>query len=199
MPDGLYSLETDGSVLGGERHESHDWPSTGGAGIVLWDPSMQAIPVEWNHLGVVSGSTEAEFRAALIGLRRANERRIARLRLRLDCQPVLQHLSGERILAKKWTAAAEHELRDLLATFQSVELRWTPSTHAPERRAGVPTADALARKAVGLGTRAGRRPGRRGLCNLDRIGTTPRAVWGGSTNSKVFALGAPRRQGELRT
>jgi ribonuclease HI len=102
------------------------------------------------HLGVVSGSTEAEFRAALVGLRRARDRRVERLRVRSDCLPVIRHLSGEEPLATRWAEAVRTELRDLLAAFETVEARWTPSSHAVERRAGVPTADALARRAVGL-------------------------------------------------
>lgn len=118
---------------------------------------MRVVLTESVHLGEVSGSTEAEFRAALIGLRRAKERRVTRLRLRSDCQPVLQHLSGEKVLAARWTAVAEPELRQLIAAFESVDFRWTRSSHATERRAGAPTADELARRSVGLGPRKGRR------------------------------------------
>ena len=43
------------------------------------------------------------------------------------------------------------------SSFALVEARWTPSTHAVEQRAGVPTADYLARQAVGLGPRKAQR------------------------------------------
>ncbi len=150
MVEPRYYLETDGSVKPGERHKARDWPSVGGAGVVLWDPNMGLVLAESVHLGEVSGSTEAEFRAALVGLRRAKDRRIERLRVRIDSVPVVRHLTGEEPLETPWALAARAELRDLLAAFESVEARWTPSSHAAERRAGVPTADALARKAVGL-------------------------------------------------
>jgi ribonuclease HI len=153
MAEPRYILETDGAVRPGERHMSRNCPSVGGAGIVLWDPAMVPVLVESVHLGAVSGSTEAEFRAALVGLRRAKDRRIEKLRVRSDCEPVVRHLTGEEPLETRWALAAQAELRELLGAFESVEARWTPSSHALERRAGVPTADALARKAVGLARR----------------------------------------------
>ena len=153
MAEPKYTLETDGSVRPGERHKSRDWPSVGGAGIVLWDPAMVLLLAESVHLGVVSSSTEAEFRAALIGLRRARDRRVERLRIRSDCEPVVRHLMGEEPLETRWALSAQEELRELLGGFDLVEAIWTPSSHALERRAGVPTADYLARRAAGLGPR----------------------------------------------
>jgi ribonuclease HI len=157
MAEPKYYLETDGSVLPGERHKARDWPSVGGAGIVLWDPSLRLVFAEAVHLGEVSGSTEAEFRAALVGLRRAKNRQVERLRIRADCISVIRHLTGEEPLETRWALAASAELHDLLGGFESVEAVWTPSSHAVERRAGVPTADALARQAIGLVPRGARR------------------------------------------
>lgn len=153
MPARMHYLETDGSVRPGEHHRSRDWPSVGGAGIVLFGPGMEVLLTESIHLGEVSGSVEAEFRAALSGLRRARDRRVNRLRLRSDSLPVIQHLSGAERLDKRWAAEANGDLLGLLAGFELFEARWTPSSHALERRRGVPTADALARRAVGLSPR----------------------------------------------
>ena len=164
MVDERYYLETDGSVLPGERHKARDWPSVGGAGIVLWDPSMRLLLAEAVHLGPVSGSTEAEFRAALVGLRRARDRRVERLKLRSDCMPVVRHLTGEEPLGTRWAMASQPELGDLLGEFEWVEVRWAPSSHSVERTAGVPTADALARRALRLGQR--RSPRRLGVQEL---------------------------------
>ena len=155
MPGPLYYLETDGSALPGVRHKSRVRKSTGGAGIVLWDPALKVVLAESIPLGPVSCGPEAELRAVLIGLRRAKERRVERVRIRSDCLDVVRHLTGERELETAWATPFKEELRRLLQSFESVEARWTPSSHAPERRAGVPTADALARKAVGLGRRRG--------------------------------------------
>ena len=123
---------------------------------------MRLVLAEGVHLGEVSGSTEAEFRAPLVGLPRAKDRHVKRLRIRTDCIPVIRHLAGEEPLETLWAVAASAELRDLLGSFESVEARWTPSSHATERRAGVPTADALARQAISLPSRGTLRVAREG-------------------------------------
>ena len=98
----------------------------------------------------------------LVGLRRAKELKIERLRVRLDCLSVVRHLSGEEELGTYWAARFKEETRELLSSFALIEARWTPSSHALERQAGVPTADILARRAVGLGPRKAPRRGRGG-------------------------------------
>lgn len=157
-----YYLETDGSMRPGERHKSGDRPSIGGAGIVLWDPELRLVLAEPVSLGAVSCGPEAELRAVLVGLRRAKELKVDRLRIRSDCRSVVRHLSGEEELGTAWAAPFKGELRELLGSFAFVEARWTPSSHAAERRAGIPTADALARRAIGLGPRGARRRPRGG-------------------------------------
>ena len=156
MAGRLYHLETDGSALPGERHKSHARQSVGGAGIVLWDSDLRVVWTESVHLGQVSCGPEAELRAVLVGLRRAKERGIERLRVRSDCLAVVRHLTGERELETAWATPFKDELRGLLGSFDLVEARWTRTSHASERKAGVPTADALTRRAVGLGIRRGK-------------------------------------------
>lgn len=87
----------------------------------------------------------------LVGMRRARDRRVERLRIRSDCDPVVRHLAGEVPLGTSWAISAGSELSDLLRSFESVKVGWAPASHAAERRAGVPTADALARRAIGRG------------------------------------------------
>jgi ribonuclease HI len=153
MVEPKYYLETDGSVRPGEHRKSGDSPSVGGAGIVLWDPELRVVLAESVHLGEVSCGPEAELRAVLVGLRRARERKVERIRIRSDCLAVIRHLSGEEELGTEWAAPFIAEIGELVRSFALVEARWTPSSHASERRAGVPTADYLARHAVGLGPR----------------------------------------------
>jgi ribonuclease HI len=153
MGAGLFFLETDGSVRPGERHRNGIRTAVGGAGIVLYGPNLEVLLTESVSLGPVSCGSEVELRAVLIGLRRARDRRIERLRVRSDCLPVVRHLTGEEELETAWAAPLRVELDELLHAFAFVEARWTPSSHARERRHGVPTADSLARQAVGLGPR----------------------------------------------
>jgi len=162
MVEPKYYLETDGSMRPGERHKSGDRPSIGGAGIVLWDPDLRMVLAESVCLGAVSCGPEAELRAVLVGLRRAKELKVERLRVRSDCLSVVRHFSGEEELGTHWAARFKEETRELLSSFALIEARWTPSSHALERQAGVPTADNLARRAVGLGPRKAPRRGRGG-------------------------------------
>lgn len=161
MADPKYFLETDGSVRPGERHKWGSSPSVGGAGIILWDPELRVVLSESVHLGPVSCGPEAELRAVLVGLRRAKERKVQHLGIRTDCLAVVRHLSGEEPLGTGWAAPMLLELRVLVNSFDSVEARWTQSSHATERKVGIPTADALARNAIGLGARRVHRSRRR--------------------------------------
>jgi ribonuclease HI len=158
MPESKHYLETDASVRPGVRRKSGVSASMGGAGIVLWDPELRVVLAESVPLGAVSCGPEAEVRAVLTGLRRAAELNVERLRLRSDCISVIRYLTGEGDLDAQWAAPLKEELNGRWRSFAFAEARWTPSSHANERGAGVPTADFLARRAVGLGPR---RVGRR--------------------------------------
>jgi ribonuclease HI len=157
MPESKYFLETDASVRPGERHRSGTRHSVSGAGVVLWDPNLRMVLAESIPLGQVSCGPEAELWAVLIGLRLAKAQKVDRVRLRSDCLAVVQHLAGVKVLETQWAARYKQEIRELLRSFTFFEARWTPSSHAVERRTGVPTADFLARRAVGLGPRRPRR------------------------------------------
>ena len=149
----LAYLETDASVRPGERHNFGQRPSVGGAGIVLWDPDLRPVAMESIALGPVCCGPEAELRAAIAGLKVARTRGVSAIRLRTDCLSIVEHLNGTRRLDTGWAVPLLPELEELARSFAHFEVRWSPSTHAPERRAGVPTADALARAAIGLGRR----------------------------------------------
>ena len=151
-----WHLETDASVRPGEWHKSGERPSVGGAGIVLWDPELRPVLLESILLGPVSCGPEAELCAVIAGLKIAKESGVGQVRLRTDCLGVVEHLTGERRLDTGWAVPLLPELEELARSFAHFEAPWSPSTHAPERRAGIPTADALARRAVGLGPRASR-------------------------------------------
>ena len=149
----LAYLETDASVRPGERHRTGVRPSLGGAGIVLWDSELRPVVMESIALGPVSCGPEAELRAVISGLKIARGRGVERIRVRTDCLAVVRHLNGEQALEVGWALPLVPELGELVRSFGYFEARWMPSSHAVERRAGVPTADSLARAAIGLGRR----------------------------------------------
>lgn len=153
VPEERHYLETDGSVRPGERHKARDWIAIGGAGVILFDPGLRAICSDPVNPGRASCGLEAERRGGLIGLRRANERRVERVGVRTDCLGVVRRSTGQAELGTPWATPYLAELRELVGSFEFVEARWTPSSRAVERRAGVPTADPLAGGAAGLGPR----------------------------------------------
>jgi hypothetical protein len=125
-----------------------------GVGLVLRSPSMKVVGKYTVSLGFLSSTTLAEALVLLRGVRVARQRHgVKVLRARTDCFALVGLVNGRgrahdptlRMVIEQ--IAAE---RDLLEGF---EVRWSPSSHASEREAGVPTADALARRAAGLSNR----------------------------------------------
>jgi len=148
-------LETDASLNPGQRKvvEGVSLKRAGG-GIVLRSPSMLPVGVYSVSLGFLSSTLTAEALVLLRGMKVARQRHGATtLRARTDSAHLVEIVNG-RAKARDPTLRTVVEQivaeRDQLAGF---EIRWSPSTHARERQAGVPTADALARKAAGLGVR----------------------------------------------
>jgi len=150
-----FHLETDASLNPGERKvvEGVSLKRAGG-GIVLRSQSMAVVGMYTVSLGFLSSPTLAEALVLLRGMRVARQRHGAStLRVRTDAAHLVEIVNG-RAKARGPTLRAVVEQiaaeRDQLAGF---ELKWSKSSHAPERQSGVPTADSLARKAAGLGSR----------------------------------------------
>ena len=108
-------------------------------------------------LGVVGSPVEAEFRALIAGLRLARAFRVTRLRVRLDNESLVRLWNGTGDLRSEWAEPLKVELAAVRAEFEEVVVRWAHSTHSLERKPGEPTADRLARRALGLGARRGNR------------------------------------------
>ncbi len=157
MGEPEFYLETDGSVRPGERHKHGERPPVGGAGIVLWDPELRVVLAESVHLERSHADLKLSCERYWFGLRRARERRVERLSIRSDCLSSF----GTSLGRSNWRRAGRY-LSKRSSVNSSAHLPLSrpvglPSTHAVERRAGVPTADYLARQAVGLGPRKAQR------------------------------------------
>ncbi len=143
-----------------------------GGGFVLRSPAMKVVGKYTVSLGFLSSPTLAEAATLLRGMRVARQRHGVRvLRARTDCFPLVGLVrDGGRAHDPALRAVVENivEERD---QFESFEIRWSPSSHAREREYGVPTADALARKAAGLGVR-GPLMGVRGGLNREPSGAS---------------------------
>lgn len=152
---GRFHLETDASLNPGQRKivEGVSLKRAGG-GIVLRSPSMKVVGMYTVPLGFLPSAALAEALVLLRGMRVARERHGATvLRARTDAAHLVEIVHGRAkahdpaLRAVIEQIAAEREL------FEGFEIRWSRSSHAHERQPGVPTADALARKAAGLGRR----------------------------------------------
>jgi hypothetical protein len=95
-------------------------------------------------------------------LKVAREHRIEHLRIRNDNISLVRRLTREPEGVAEDLIQVVEEICELRSEFVTFDLRWAPSSHAVERRDGQPTADLLARQAIGLGPRPARRRRRRG-------------------------------------
>jgi|HubBroStandDraft_1064217.scaffolds.fasta_scaffold63951_2 hypothetical protein len=147
-----FHLETDASLNPGQRGviEGASLKRAGG-GIVLRSPAMKVVGKYTVSLGFLSSPTLAEALILLKGVRVARQRHgVQVLRAHTDCHALVGLMTGQ---AKSQDSALRAVIgqiaaeRDQLVGF---EIRWSPSSHAPEREHGVQTADALARRAAGL-------------------------------------------------
>ena len=155
MLSGSFHLETDASLNPGQRKvvEGVSLKRAGG-GILLRSPALTPVGMYSVSLGFLSSPTLAEALVLLRGMRLARQRHQATaLRARTDAVHLVEILSGRANTRDPALLAVVEQIateRDQLSVF---EIRWSRSSHAPERQPGVPTADALARKAAGLGVR----------------------------------------------
>jgi ribonuclease HI len=145
-----WHLETDASV--NPARARGGLPFAGG-GVVLRDPHLRLKTARAVELGYFPSATHAEYAALLCGLEIALAEGVRAIFVRTDNRAVAEHYSGAWKARSPGVADLLAKLRDLAGRFDSFELRWAPSSHRTTRTDGAPTADALARKAAGLGDR----------------------------------------------
>jgi hypothetical protein len=147
-----FHLETDASLNPGQRKIAEGVSlKRAGGGIVLRSPAMKVVGEYTVSLGFLSSPTLAEALTLFQGMRVARQRHGVRaLRARTDCSSLVgfvrdgekAHDPALRAVVEKIAAERDH--------LEGFEIRWSKSAHSPEREYGVPTADALARRAAGL-------------------------------------------------
>ena len=115
---------------------------------------MRPIEEHSVRLGYLASSHEAELAALLWGLKRAAQLRLPKLRVRNDSVHVMHALSRALVEATFKPQSDLSELVSIAASFESIQFRWTKSSHAIQRGDGAHSADFLARRACGLGKRS---------------------------------------------
>ena len=160
-----WNLETDASVLVARppgRGQGGPAVPIAGGGIVLRDPSLKVVEARSIVLGATESPTHAEYAALLAGLRIAHGHGVEHLRIRNDNLSLVRNLTGRPEWAAKDMEPAFREILELRSRFLTFDLRGAAASHAAERGNGQPTADLLARRAIGLGPRPVRRRRGRG-------------------------------------
>lgn len=143
-PDQTWHLSIDGTA----------WPNPGkiGLGIVLRAPdgSVEQRSVQLHEAGC---NNEAELRALYHGLETAKAAGALMVSVCSDSDFVVRHSRGEMKTRTVHLQSLVDQVRQLMASFASVELRWIP-------RHRNSLADELARKALGLAVTPAKPPGR---------------------------------------
>ena len=130
-----YLLNTDGSGTGTVAN-----PAQGAIGVVLRDPDGGMIAEISKRIGPAI-NTVAEYRALIEGLKLARGRGIARVRVFLDSELVVDQVSGRAKVRKEHIRPLHAEACSLLQGFSNVRVSWVPRKWNAE-------ADALATKAL---------------------------------------------------
>jgi hypothetical protein len=150
-----HHLETDASLNPGER-KLVDGVSLkrAGGGIVVRSPEMVPVGMYSVSLGFLASTALAEALVLLRGMRVARQRHGAMaLRARTDAAHLVEMVQGHAEAREPTLRAVVEKVAAEIELFEDFEIKWSRSSHAREREAGVPTADALARKAAGLSLR----------------------------------------------
>lgn len=148
---GAFHLETDASLNPTRIRERLVFA---GGGIVLRGSDMAPVASYSAKIGYVASATHAEFVTLLRGLAVAQRRHGATgIRARADNLSLVRGVRGELTFHDPTLTEYVLQVRAVAAGLESFDLKWAPSTHRKARADGLPTADALARKAAGLGPR----------------------------------------------
>lgn len=128
-------------------------PGRIGLGVVLSDPTGQRQS-QSQAPGQQGCNNSAELQALCLGLRLAAAAGARHLQAYSDSDFVVRHVLGQQQTAVPRLLPLIAAARELLAGFETVELRWLPRHRNGE-------ADLLARAAVGLGAKLSKPPRRK--------------------------------------
>ena len=150
-----FHLETDASLNPGQRKIADGvLLKRAGGGIVIRSSNMLPVGIYYVSLGFLASNSIAEARVLLRGMRVARERHGASiLSARTDAAEVVEIVNGRGKPHGQALRAVFGQIGAERSLFEEFELKWSRSSHAPEREPGVPTADSLARRAAGLSSR----------------------------------------------
>jgi hypothetical protein len=146
-------LETDASVDTQRGERGHERPLyRAGAGIILRDIALRPLLYKSVLLGLVPGPFHAEFLALVRGLEEAAGLGVQGLWATSDNLALVSMVREGTGRLKPEVQAIHGEFERVRSQLLFVTLRWSPGAHR-RLKFGGPSADALARAALGLGKR----------------------------------------------
>jgi ribonuclease HI len=117
LEEGIWSLYCDGASRGN--------PGLAGAGVVLMDPSGEVREEHQEFLGQATNNV-AEYRALLLGLKRARDLGIKKLRVFSDSELLVKQINGSYRVKQPHLLALWQEVQRELQQFESHAV-----THVP--------------------------------------------------------------------
>ena len=132
MAEIIYKLFSDGACRGN--------PGIGGAGAVITDVSENVLWEGKEYLGHCTNNI-AEYKALILGLRGARAQGYKNLQIYMDSELLAKQINGAYRVKNANLQILMKEVRDLLESFDRVEVKHVPRLHNSE-------ADRLANLAI---------------------------------------------------
>jgi hypothetical protein len=149
----LAYLETDASVATQSPIPTPDGRRfSAGGGIVIRDLLLRPVLLKSVPLTLVPGPLHAEYLALTEGLQEASKLGAKGVWATTDSERLAEAFNGRSSNRSPGLPAILQHLETVRARFEFVTLRWSRGSHRRTKLGG-PTADSLARAAIGLGRR----------------------------------------------
>jgi ribonuclease HI len=110
---GEATIHVDGASIGN--------PGPAGAGVVIMDGNDKRIAEVCQPLGVATNNV-AEYRALIIGLRKASELGVRRVHVRADSELMVKQISGQYRIKDDKLQALSLEAMDIIDSFDSFDI-----------------------------------------------------------------------------
>lgn len=107
------TMHVDGASIGN--------PGPAGAGVVIMDDHNRKIVEISEPLGITTNNV-AEYRALIIGLRKARELGVGRLHVRADSELMVKQLSGQYRVKDEKLLALSLEAKDIIDSFDHFDI-----------------------------------------------------------------------------
>jgi len=120
MPGGNFKLFSDGACRGN--------PGAGGAGAVIMDDAGQVVWEGKEYLGYCTNNI-AEYKALIMGLKGSLANGYRNLEIYMDSELLAKQINGAYRVKNENLKILMKDVRDLLSSFDSVQVKHVPRLH----------------------------------------------------------------------